>query len=644
MKSNEINDFPLEKNYEIYPKKIKKEIENPKNINIDNIYYSIIDPYNQIRTNNLGASKSYRNNNDKYILKNNSSNSYRNRNINSYSPHNIKNIEYKINYDLPHSQIKYENKEKKQFFYKIQSKNIINHDKSENNMMEERNKFNSLDFNFKIENNVNNKLLNSKNKIEPKILNIDNNYKYNINNKTYDYIINQNDLFKENGSPENINKSKILFEKIHNLISNKDNYLKKNSKYHYKLIENENIKYKNNQLINNGIENKNYKFNKNIINIGIKMQSKVLNNFKKLLTELIYEKHKKNYESMPEDLIRIEEDYNNNAVKSSKIIEDNNKGSIKYEINNNNFFINKTDYKNNVNNSNFNKIIFNNNKKSSTSINSTRSNTENSINNFKKKINNINFNNQINEIYNGYIKNNNLQNDEDEEELYYECDNNNDINYDNYINYFFDTETIKEVNEDMEDSSSENNIITKKNNLNKNNKDNNKVKYIKKSKSKKNNNNFLKLKKLEQQIFNSNKNKTILERINNKIINYNKKNKNNIINKNLYHKIIPRKRNKSNRNEYKKSKTVNKKPNNIYNRIKHEFNDFKHIHFLSNSLKSYTNLISRDINSIKSPLDLGLKICRNGKSTKNTNIIKLMVELERKKTPTKFYYSKILNK
>ena len=109
-----------------------------KNINIDNIYYSIIDPYNQIRTNNLGASKSYRNNNDKYILKNNSSNSYRNRNINSYSPHNIKNIEYKNNYDLPHSQIKYENKGENQFFYKIKSNNIINHDKSENNMMEER--------------------------------------------------------------------------------------------------------------------------------------------------------------------------------------------------------------------------------------------------------------------------------------------------------------------------------------------------------------------------------------------------------------------------------------------------------------------------------------------------------------------------
>ena len=252
-----------------------------------------------------------------------------------------------------------------------------------------------------------------------------------IVNEYYDKNINQNNLFVDNQL--NHNKTEIKVEDGYNL-TKYNSYSKKKPKYHYKLLENGNKTFKNNQLINNGIENKNYKFNKNIIQNIIKLK---LNNQKKLSPF-----------STTDNFTNI-----NEKIKKAKI------------KNENQFLINISP-----------KITLNN-----------LSNSQNlSINNF---------NNQMNGVTNYYILNNNIRNDNSEEEIYYNEEYENEDNYydsNNIYTYFEEPEIIKEVNEDMEESSSDNKIV-KKINDDKINKPIKKYKNdeIKRNYSRKKNNNII---------------------------------------------------------------------------------------------------------------------------------------------------------
>ncbi len=287
-----------------------------------------------------------------------------------------------------------------------------------------------------------------------------NNY---INNKIHNNKFNDNNLIPDN-ELNDFNSEKNMNAEFKLMEYNANS--KKYPKYHYKLNDNGNKIFKNNQLINNGIENKNYKFSKNIIQSIIKLR---LNHPNKI-----------------------------SSFSSSNI--------------NSNYLLKKEK----IQNYNPNQFL----------INISPKKTFNNISNMKN-LNINNYNNQMNGITNYYILNNNINNEDDEEEIYfnpeYENENNN-YDSNNIYTYFEQPEIIKEVNEDMEESSSENKIIKKRNEdkFNKSFNAKNKTNVIKKNS---NNIYFKNTKNNKNKILN--KNNTWMAKNDN-----NNKNKNKILNKN----------------------------------------------------------------------------------------------------------------
>lgn len=363
------------------------------------------------------------------------------------------------------------------------------------------------------------------------------NYNNNIIVKeSYDKNINQNNLFVDNQL--NYNKTELKAEDGFKL-TEYNSYSKKKPKYHYKLLENGNKTFKNNQLINNGIENKNYKFNKNIIQNIIKLK---LNNQKKL-----------SLFSTTDNITNIKE-----KIKKAKI------------KNENQFLINMSP-KNALNN---------------------LSNSQN--------LNINNFNNQMNDVTNYYILNNNIRNDTSEEEIYYNEEYENEENYydsNNIYTYFEEPEIIKEVNEDMEESSSDNKIV-KKINDDKINKSIKKYKNeeIKSNYSKKKNNNIIYCK---TEINNS---KKVIKKKNNTFMI-----KSNISDKkkNTNKKIIISKRSKfgkkSIKKEGNKNSVLNCNKNNFKNGYNFVINNNNYNYSLEN-LKKYVKNEMTKLRLIKPPI------------------------------------------
>ena len=330
--------------------------------------------------------------------------------------------------------------------------------------------------------------------------------------------------------------------------------------------QNENIVFKNNQLINNGIENKNYKFNPNTIQSIIKINQ--INKLKVSDGKIIKEQNLKE----PQNKIYFEP---------------------KNDFNQNNYVINispKNSY-NNIINPKFNT---NNNNILNRNINPIMNHPKKNINNINQNINiNLNhYNNQINGIYKFKRPNKNINVLDDEEEIYFEKEDDNEGNYYDNINiytYFEEPEIIKEVNEDMEESSSE---IMKKVKV----KVKNKKKLLKKS-----------ITDLDEKTLKKNK---VLLRPKKGIKIINSSTTNNIKkNKNIFQKIKSNTINKSNKRSrtfYKKE--INKKPLiNSFNKGKNKtlqiLKNFK-MNMFNNEiedLKKYVKLQMNKLQMIKPP-------------------------------------------
>ena len=623
MKGKFINDFS-NKNEVINYFKLPEEKEPIKNNNYNkniNNYYYIKDYLNNMTSlSTLDTYFTNKNNNQKYYIS---------QNENNYETNNP------INHGINNSNFKYENIEENQFFYKIKKNNFLNdQDRSNNNRNNYRNSKN-LDNNNK--NRKNNIIFNSR-CLEPNSSNnsINSNsksfYRNNNKNKTYDYIVNQNHLLKDNGMNDRFNKIRYFNTNPSSSIDNNPKNFKKSKEYHYKYFGNGNIIYKNNQLINNGIENKNYKFNKRTIENGIKLYNK-----QKLLEQ------NRNNNIINNDPILMEDEENNKVIKINQIVNMNNIINNKKYFKKNHFFINISpkDKNNAVNYLNGNENMPNNynNKAMNTKSGFTRLINQNFNNNILRNANSNNINYKINNIYDGnnrFFNNNIMKNNEEEEveeEVFYDNDNDNDDNeYNNNIYmYFTKTEPIKEVNEDMEDSSSENKVIVPKKNqiINKKN-------IAQKLKSKKNKNILLEIKKFEQKLFK--KNKTILQKLTTDI--NNKKVKNPYNAQKFYSKVYKEIKNRNNKNKYKRCNTENKRLD-IYDKIKSELDDLKSKNKLSNSYKNISNFIKKKNGRFKSPNDFRINELKNGedklKNDKNNmNKPKII------KPPSNNYYKKLL--
>ena len=572
MKGKLINDFSNNTDKFNYYK-ISEERESIKNSNynsnFNNNYYPKDYLNSMTSSSTLDTNIANKKFNHKY---------YNSQNENIYEINNL------INHKIKSSYLKNENCGENQFFYKIKKNNFLNgQDRSNNkkNIVEENGKLKNLDNDNKI--GKNNMELNSRYLERNDSNNINSNsYHRNNKNKTYDFIVNQNNLLKENEMKEIINNIKCINSNPSSSTEIKNNNYKKSIQYHYKYFGNGNIVYKNNQLINNGIENKNYKFNKRTIENGIKLYNK------KKLTE---QNRNNNNKIIKKNPIIIEEEDNNKVIKINQIVNMNNIINNKKYFKKNHFFINiSPKNKNNSNNYLKGKEIMPNNYNNKViKTMPYRVINQNIDNNLMRKANSNNLNYKINNFYdgqNGYINNDIIQNNEEEEdeEVYYDNDDNdnvdNEYNNNKYM-YFIKTEPIKEVNEDMEDSSSEHKVIVPKKNQIINKKNINQNLKINKKK-----NILLEIKKFEQKLFK--KNKTILQKLTTDINNKKAKNPYNI--KKYFSKV--NQMIKNNKNKYKRSNTENKRFD-IYNKIKSEFDELKCKNKLSNSYKNFTNNIKK---------------------------------------------------
>ena len=162
-----------------------------------------------------------------------------NKNINQkfYNSQNGNNYEINnpINHEIKCSQIKYENCGEHQFFYKIKKNNFLNgQDRPYNN--KNKNIKNNLE-NNKI--GKNNMILNSRCLERNDSNNTNSNSYYKNNkNKTYDYIVNKNNLLKENGMNEIFNNIKYINTNPSSSTDNKSKNNKKSIQYHYKYFGN----------------------------------------------------------------------------------------------------------------------------------------------------------------------------------------------------------------------------------------------------------------------------------------------------------------------------------------------------------------------------------------------------------------------
>ena len=607
MKGKIINDFSNKTdNFNYY--KIPKEKESIKNSN-----------YNSNINNNYYTKDNLNSMNSLSTLDTNIANKKFNQK-NYYSQNeNINEINNLINHKIKCSYLKNENCGENQFFYKIQKNNFLNGQDRANsnnnktkNIVGENGKLKNLDNDNKI--GKNNMVLNSRYLERNDSNNINSNsnsYYRNNKNKTYDYIVNQNNLLKENEMNEIFNNIKYINTNPSSSTESKNINDKKSIQYHYKYFGNGNIVYKNNQLINNGIENRNYKFNKRTIENGIKLYNKI---------KLIEQNRNNNNNIIKKNPIIIEEEDNNKVIKINQIVNMNNIINNKKYFKKNHFFINISP-KDKNNNNNYLKgkeIMPNNFNNKVIKTMPYRVINQNIDNNLIRNANSDNLNYKINNIYdgqNGYINNNIIQNneEEDDEEIFYDNDDNDNDNVDNEYNnkymYFTKTEPIKEVTEDMEDSSSENKVIVPKKNqiINKKN-INQKIKINKKK------NILLEIKKFEQKLFK--KNKTILQKLTTDINNKKAKNPYNV--KKYFSKVNQMIKNKNNRNTYKRSNTENKRFD-IYNKIKSEFDELKCKNKLSNSYKNISNNNKKKNNRLKTHNDFRANDPNNGedKSKKN---------------------------
>ena len=628
MKGKFINDFS--KNNEIIKYfKIPEERESIKNSN--NIKNFNNNYYTKDYLNNMTSLSTL----DTYITNKNITQKYYNsQNGNNYE------ISNPINHEIKCSQLTYDNCGENQFFYKIQKNNFLNdQDRPYNN---KKNK-NYIGENGKIKNLDNNNVIGKNNMIlKPRLLRNDSNninsnsnsYIRNNKNKTYDYIVNQNYLLKENEMNEIFNNIKYINTNPSSSTGNKPKNYKKNIQYHYKFFGNENIIYKNNQLINNGIENKNYKFNKRTIENGIKLYNK---------KKLIEQNRNSNNQIIDSNPIIMEEENNNKVIKINQIVNMNNIINNKKYSKKNHFFINISpkDKKNFINQLNGNENMSNNYNNKVINTVPVRAISQNIDNNLLRNANSNNINYKINNIYNennGYINNDIMQNNEEEvdEEIFYDNDNdidNDDNEYNNNIYmYFTKTEPIKEVNEDMEDSSSENKVIVPKKNqmINKKN-------ITQKLKIKKNKNILLEIKKFEQKLFK--KNKTILQKLTTDL--NNKKPKNPLNAQKYYSKLNQVIKNKNKKNKYKRCNTENKRFN-IYNKIKSELDELKSKNKLSNSYKNLSNYIKKRNVRLKSANDFRANDPNNGEDKSKKNDKSYMSKFKMIKPPSIYYYKKIL--